>query len=459
MSTYTLVVYIQPSILDDLGNLTFARTVNGVSNVIFQCKTSDELGARNTLQWVESYQIGATQSLVDGALVNVGTTLQDIKPGYVCDWGSSEKDMPPETPAPSSFPTGSFGTIDLPSKWKNTIWCSTGPGNNNYNCIYADVKPKTGLNNRSYIVANTFILSWEDSSASESVLVKDWSSPWSLAYNDDETTKYISWGLGEDGKGEAKWWSYLSDPGKHDPSKANGNDLSAIPRGLSSPANYGSAIAVRCSNESNTMLSAYAMQMYADKLKAYLEQAKPSYMDLSFDNTVPRTSLFISARLDMTSPVLDLIAGCSLQHKTLKALQGLFTTLAIDYVPLSQDFVLDPMAPLGQLEPPGVSITANSFTGGCHVTTGNTVPSWSTIVAAMKKSLIASSLSPGTPKYDNKKVIMDMTFTSTDKISLDDAKKAWKTAFAAIPDADRAPLTIDPASINANLEENGINGA
>jgi hypothetical protein len=138
-------------------------------------------------------------------------------------------------------------------------------------------------------------LSWEDSFASKSVLIKDWSSPWSLAYSADEYTKYISWvsiskgsvcltnvnskqGHGEDGKGEAKWWSYLSDPKKHDPSKSNGNDLSAIPQGLSSPANYGSAIAVRCSNESNMMLSAYAMQMYADQLKAYLKQAKPSYM-------------------------------------------------------------------------------------------------------------------------------------------------------------------------------------
>jgi hypothetical protein len=162
----------------------------------------------------------------------------------------------------------------------------------------------------------------------------------------------------------------------------------------------------------------------------------------------------------MTSPALDLIAGCSLQHKTLNALQGLFTTLAIDYVPLSQDFVLDPIAPINPLEPPAVSITANNFMGGCHVTVGNNVPSWTTIVTAMKKSLVASSLSPGTPKYDNKKVIMDMAFTSTDKISLDDAKKAWKKAFEAIPDGDRTQLTIDPASISTNLVENGVvNGA
>jgi hypothetical protein len=69
MSEYTLIFYIEPTILNDLGTLTFARTVNGISNVVFQCKTPDELGARNTLQWVESYQIGATQDLVDGDLV------------------------------------------------------------------------------------------------------------------------------------------------------------------------------------------------------------------------------------------------------------------------------------------------------------------------------------------------------------------------------------------------------
>lgn len=93
--------------------------------------------------------------------IKSSTTRQDIVPGTVCDWtpvnGKAVRDMPAATAAPDDFPVGAFGTVNLPSKWRNTIWCATGSGGD-YSCIYVDTDANatSGLNYRSYVVKNTF---------------------------------------------------------------------------------------------------------------------------------------------------------------------------------------------------------------------------------------------------------------------------------------------------------------
>lgn len=75
---YSLTIYIDPRLLQDstdLGNLCFARKVNGSYNVVFQGTANTLLTARNDFQWVENYAMGAVVKVVDGAHVRLRIRL------------------------------------------------------------------------------------------------------------------------------------------------------------------------------------------------------------------------------------------------------------------------------------------------------------------------------------------------------------------------------------------------
>ena len=190
----TLVVYIDKTLLQhdptthkpNLGNLTLARKVQGVANVIFQGRTTSDFSEANTFTWSQSYKIGATMSPPGGgafvsALFDFGTyglmTLQVqadggkvlIAAGYMCDWmgpdGSDMQYVPTPVQGDSGFlqnypaEQGKFGSKHQPDGWYNSIWCSTSNGE--YSSIYAETPGSfpPGMLYRGYLVENNYQVS------------------------------------------------------------------------------------------------------------------------------------------------------------------------------------------------------------------------------------------------------------------------------------------------------------
>lgn len=88
--------------------------------------------------------------------VKATTPPHVIAAGLACTWDPKKNDFGAVAAAPPTWPAGSFGTIGLPQDIYNTIWCQTGDGK--FQAIYADTNPISGLNNRTYIVENNYVV-------------------------------------------------------------------------------------------------------------------------------------------------------------------------------------------------------------------------------------------------------------------------------------------------------------
>lgn len=179
-----LVIYIDQELLKqdtttglpNLANLTLARKVGGVANVVFQSKSPTDFSDQNDFTWQQSYQIGAYKKQpesgvlvrlrkisssvlgIDMQQVGSGARKVSIAPNSMCDWTGVNnvplQYMPDPVQADAGWfekfnkSMGMFGTKNQPREWLNAIYCSTG---NVYQPIYTEVvKPASGLTYRGF---------------------------------------------------------------------------------------------------------------------------------------------------------------------------------------------------------------------------------------------------------------------------------------------------------------------
>ncbi|PVH68355.1 hypothetical protein DL98DRAFT_631497 [Cadophora sp. DSE1049] len=204
---------VDPRLLQDttdLGNLCFARKVNGSYNVVFQGAANTLITMQNDFQWVENYAMGAVVKVVDGAHVGGATSVQPIQAGQACTWTATSGDMPIPGPAPPppDFPEGSFGTVGMPFRYHGAVYSQTGD-NTAWSCIYVDANPKPGLDKISYIPKNEFSLFFDTSLETSSLLTHAAGDALEFSIPTNKYQYFVGWDYG------------TNDPGKWIPTKAS----------------------------------------------------------------------------------------------------------------------------------------------------------------------------------------------------------------------------------------------
>ncbi|KAK0117541.1 hypothetical protein ONS95_011880 [Cadophora gregata] len=363
-----LIIYIDPRLLQDssdLGNLCFARKVNGSYNVVFQGTENTDLTAQNNFSWVENYAMGAVLTLADGAHVGGATSVQPIQAGQACTWGPKSADMPIAGPAPPppDFPAGSFGTVGMPYRYHGAVYSQTGT-NPAWTCIYVDANPKPGLDKISYIPKNEYSLFFDAELQTSSLFTRAVSNALQFSIPTNSYSYYVGWGLSSDGK-TATWSDYgINDPGHWKPitSLAAFGAITSLgvtiyPDGSTNelePAYIKRSRAIRGTDASYGAAGSEALFAFrlgwetehfpSDEEKAYYAKTVASFLSLNCPSSIRLRLQTVStfcvgyAFLNSIGPDWLILEGEDDAMKAKNMLQNLLADIRTDFAPVQVDW-------------------------------------------------------------------------------------------------------------------------